>query len=68
MAKREVSNALMCEVVTLRGKARQQNERIALLEKYLRRACNDLETLSAQYDDDGSEHLTNKIRSVLDDN
>lgn len=67
MAKRETSNALMCEVVTLRGKNRESNERIKLLEKYLRRALNDLTIMSAQYDDNESKHLIDKIGSVLDE-
>lgn len=64
---RETSNALMCEVVTLRGKNRESNERIKLLEKYLRRAHNDLTTMSAQYDDNESKHLIDKIGSILDE-
>lgn len=63
---RPKTNAEMCEIVILRRKTRAQDERIKELEKMLSRSLREIKAPSAQYDDNGSEHLISKINSLLE--
>lgn len=58
-------NHEMVEIVELRRSNRNLAERNKELEKWLDRANRELETISAQYGDDGSKHLINRIKNVM---
>lgn len=59
------TNVEMCEIVTLRREKRELQERNGELTKVLSRAAREIETLCSQYNDAGSNHILNKIQSVL---
>lgn len=63
--KKTKTNAEMCEIATLRCENRKLTDRNKELEKLLRRARNELETIGAQYDDKQSEGLIGRIDEVL---
>lgn len=65
MKDRRLTNAKMCEIVTLRTGNREKEARIKELEKYLLRATNELEIVTSQYGDNGSKHLIDRVREVL---
>jgi len=59
------TNAEMCEIVSLRKKNRIRDARVSELEKMLRRAQREIETLQAQYGDSQSDQLLAKIEHTL---
>lgn len=65
MKKAQLTNAVMAECVTLRSEKKKLGERITELEKTLSRAAREIETLCSQYNDAGSTHLLEKIKTVL---
>lgn len=67
MKRTPLTNPQMCEIVTLRTSNKKLTERGKELEKYLLRATNELETVTSQYGDDGSKHLIDRVRQVLND-
>lgn len=66
MKRKQLTNNQMCKIVELGSENKSLKLTIKELSKYLARATNDLETMSLQYGDDGSNQLIKRIREVLD--
>lgn len=59
------SNNEMVALVLARQECKRQKERIAELTKMLSRAGRELELVTAQHDDKGSDGLIERIKQVL---
>lgn len=67
MPKQEMTNTRMCEIASLRVRNRHLEQASKDKDKLLRRAYRELETLSAQHDDDGSNGLIERIKQEVGD-